>query len=320
MSSGVSTNQPLQPIVEVNPAACGKIRRALDSGVAAFRRWGIQPPPGSWIQEATTWLDSVVARNSLGQNDDELKRTSSAIAMAVDLYHIGTCLGEDANRQVAAELAKVAHGRLLGRGDSAAGKDYLTQFWVGALLAQSKLNPRVIAYDVEDQSKPDFLIPKGKISFGVEVKRPRSPTSARRAVHKAASQLRTLNGPGIIIIDATECMSVDPWAVTQSAASAREQVRSDIRELHKKLRLEATSYTLSDKFSHVSMMITFARFWNWTVDESGAQRRDAGLLFNADGFGYLWSSQVTGLTGEIQDALLEGIKQLTGNSPVYKYS
>jgi hypothetical protein len=240
--------------------------------------------------------------------------------MAVDLYHIGTCLGEDANRQVAAELAKVAHGRLLGRGDSAAGKDYLTQFWVGALLAQSKLRPRVIAYDVEGRSKPDFLIPRGKITFAIEVKRPRNSTSAKRAVLKAASQLRTYNGPGIIIVDATECMSVDPWAVTQAGANAREQVRSDIQELHQRLPLEATSYTRSGKFSHLSMLMTFTRYWNWTVDESGAQRRDAGLLFHAYGFPYLWSSQVTGLTCEIQHALLDGVEQVTGNSPVYEYS
>lgn len=320
MNSGVTTNQPLRPLVDVTPAGCAEIRRALDSGVAAFRRWGIEPPPSSWIQEATTWLDFVVARNSLGKNDDELKRTSAAIAMAVDLYHIGTCLGEDANRQVAAELAEVARGRLLGRGDLAAGKDFLTQFWVGALLAQSKLSPRAIAYDVEDRSKPDFLIAKGKISFAVEVKRPRNSNSARRAMRTAASQLRTLNGPGIIIIDATECMSEDPWAVTRSPADARGHVRSDIQELHNTLRLEATSYRRSDKFSHVSMLMTFARFWNWTVDGSGAQRRDAGLLFHAYGFPYLWSRQVTALTREIQDALLVGVEQLTGNSPVYEYT
>lgn len=139
------TDEPLQPLVEVTPAGCRMVRRALDSGVAAFERWGIETPPGSWIQDAASWLDQVAARNSLGANDEELKRTSAAIALAVDLYHIGTCLGEEANRQVAAELASIYHGRLLGRGDSAAGKDYLTQFWVGALLAQSKLSPRLIA-------------------------------------------------------------------------------------------------------------------------------------------------------------------------------
>ena len=114
-------------------------------------------------------------------------------------------------------------------------------------------------------------------------------------------------------------MSVDPWAVTQLAANAREQVRKDIQELHKKRRNEVTSDTRSSKFSHISMLMTFVRYWNWTVDESGAHRRDAGLLFHADGFSYLWSSQVTGLTREIQEALLEGVKQLTGNPPVYRY-
>jgi hypothetical protein len=295
------------------------VRRALDSGVAAFARWGIDTPPGSWIQDAASWLDKVVARDSLGINDEELKRTSAAIALAVDLYHVGTCLGEEANRQVAAELASIYKGRLLGRGNSAAGRDYLTQFWVGALLAQSKLGPRVIAYDLEGQAKPDFLFTRGGVEFAVEVKRPRTRKSAKRAVLAAAGRLRTRNGPGIIIIDATECMSVDPWAVSRDAASARDQVRSEVGSLHEEFETLARSYSLSDKFRQVSMLMTFVRYWNWTVDKSGSTRRDAGLLFHATGLRYLWSNQITGVTREISKALMGGVKELTGNPPIYRF-
>jgi hypothetical protein len=295
------------------------VRRALDRGVAAFAKWGIETPPGSWIHDAASWLDQVVARDSLGANDEELKRTSAAIALAVDLYHIGTCLGEEANRQVAAELASLYHGRLLGRGNSAAGKDYLTQFWVGALLAQSRLSPRILAYDLEGHAKPDFLFTKGGVDFATEVKRPRTPHSAKRAALAAAGQLRTHDGPGIIIIDATECMSVDPWAVSRTAASSRGQVRSEVKSLHADLDSLVNSYSRSGKFRQISMLMTFVRYWNWAVDESDSTRRDAGLLFHATGFRYLWSNQITQLTREIQDALISGVKELTGNPPVYSY-
>ena len=132
---------------DVTPAACAEVRRALEHGVRAFRRWGIEPPPSSWVQKAANRLDEVVQRDSLGETDDELRSTSAAIALAIGLYHIGTCLGSDSNRQVAAELSAIARGRLLGRGEAAAGSDFLSQFWIGALLAQSKLQPRVIADD-----------------------------------------------------------------------------------------------------------------------------------------------------------------------------
>lgn len=293
------------------------MRRALDAGVAAFRRWGIKPPPGSWIQEAASALDLAVARNSLGNTDAELKRLSAAIAMAVDLHHIGSCLGDESSRLVAAELAKITHGRLPGSADSPAGRDYMAQYWVGALLAQSKLNPRVIGYEIEGRSKPDFIVVKGGVRFAVEVKRPRTPRSARRAVSEAAGQLRTFDGSGIIIIDATDCMSVDPWAVSRSPATTREQVRADIGKLHEELYDLARSYRRSAKFSQLSMLMTFARYWNWAVDESGAARRDAGLLFHAAGLPYLWSRQMGVVTREIQKALLAGIKQLTGNPPKY---
>lgn len=114
-------------------------------------------------------------------------------------------------------------------------------------------------------------------------------------------------------------MSVDPWAVSRAAASSRDQVRSEVRSLHADFDSLVKSYSQSGKFRQVSMLMTFVRYWNWAVDESGSTRRDAGLLFHATGFRYLWSNQMTRLTREIQEALIGGVKQLTGNPPVYRY-
>jgi hypothetical protein len=320
VSSDTPSTRPLQPMIDASPAACAEIRRALDIALATFRRWNIEPPPGGWIQDAAAWLDRVVELNSLGETAHELARTSAASALAVDLYHIATCLGEEANTRVAAELATLARGQLMGRGGSAPGRDFLVQFWVGALLAQSKLEPHIIAYDVQGQPKPDFVINKGGTRFAIEVKRPRTPHSARRIVQDAAGQLRAFGGPGIIMIDASECMSIGPFDVICPTADAREAVRSDLRVLHRSLHDVATSYTRSGKFSHICMLLSFVRYWNWEVSSEGARRRDAGILLNANSFGYLWSRQVTHLTHEIMDSLREGIRQLTGNPPVFTYS
>jgi hypothetical protein len=315
------TKQVLQPVVELTPQACRMVRLALDTGIAAFGNWNIKPRAGSWIQNVASWLDHVIASNSLGTTDEELRRTSAAVALAVDLYHVGTCLGDEANSQVGAELSNICGGRLLGRGDSAAGKDALAQFWVGALLAQSRLKPSVMGYDPgKGAAKPDYIIIKGGVRFSVEVKRPRTRESASRAVLAASSQVRKFDGPGIIIVDATECMSVDPWAVHKSTSTARKQMGVDLGSLHRDLVHLASSYRRSGKFRQLSMLLTFARFWNWTADESGAIRRDAGILFHGYGFPYLWSRQVTSLTREIQESLLGGVEQLTGNPPTYEWS
>ena len=313
-------DRPLQPMVEASPAACAEIRRALKVALATFQRWGIELPPGSWIQDADWWLEHVATRNHLGETSQELERTAAAAALAVDLYHISTCLGEEANRQVAVELAHLARGRLLGRGDSAAGRDYLVQFWIGALLAQSKLHPHIQAYDVPGEPKLDFVITKGGVKFSIEVKRPRTKASAVRATLKAADQIRALGRPGIIIIDATECMSIGPFQVIDVSSNARELVRAELHDLHGSLYDLAASYRRSNKFSHVCMLMRMARYWNWIADEPAPPRRDAGLLFDAYAFPYLWSRQVTQLAGEIMEALLGGLKQLTGNPPASTWS
>jgi hypothetical protein len=315
-----AADRPLQPMVEVSPAACAEVRRALNFALTSLEKRKIKLSLGGWIQDAGEWLDHVATTGSLGQTTEELERTSAAIALAVDLYHISTCFSEDAHRQVAVELAHLARGRLLGRGDSAPGRDYLTQFWIGALLAQSKLQPHIIAYDVPGRPKPDFVITKGGVQFSIEVKRPRSKVSAERATLAAAAQLRALGEPGIIIIDATECMSIGPFQVVDAGSNTRELVRSELHALQRDLFALAASYRRSNKFSDVCMLITIARYWNWVVNDVGPPRRDAGLLFNAYAFPYLLSRQVTQLTGDIQKALLIGVEQLTGNPPAYSQS
>jgi len=291
----------------------------LSVGIEAFRRWGIEPPPGSWIRKAANRLDQVVARNSLGESHDELRETSAAIAVAVDLYHIGLSLAAESNRQVAAELSALSHGRLLGRQGSAAGGDYLSQFWIGTLLAQSRLQPRVITNDRPDTSKPDFIISCRRVDFAVEVKRPRSSRSAVRAVKTAAKQLRDFNGPGIIVVDATDSISSDPWGVTGTVATTRDRVRGELESLHKVLGEMIEARSRPGSFVQVAMLMTFARFWSWTVDEAAGPARDAGLHFHARGFRYTWSNQMTNVTEQIQHALLDGLELLTGNRPTYQF-
>src|SRR5687767_14681173 len=95
-----NADRPLRPMVELSPEACAEVRRALAVAAATFRKWGIALPQGTWIQDAAEWLDHVVAENSLGNTQEELERTTAAVALAVDMYHISTTLGAESNRQV----------------------------------------------------------------------------------------------------------------------------------------------------------------------------------------------------------------------------
>lgn len=317
-SSGLK--QPLQQQIEFTPQACGEVRRALDHAAATFRCWGIDLHRSTWIQAAARQLELVSKRGTLDTRHEEMQRTSRAAALVVDLYHISTCLGKEPNDHFAKELTTLLGGKLLGAGDEAPGRDLLTQFWFGALLAQSKLSPQVIAYDVDGTAKPDFLISRGKTTFAVEVKRPRSANSAERAAEKAARQLRQFEGPGIIVIDATDCLSVDAWSIASAEDEIRDVASRKLTDLHKATNARVSPHRPPVRFPSLAMLLTFARHWYWIEGEAGVFRRDAGIQFIAGGFGYLWSVQVTQLTKIIQEDFLIGFEQLTGNPPHAMFS
>jgi hypothetical protein len=293
------------------------VLRALRGGLDEFRRWNVALPRGSWIEEATALLARIVEQNSIGENDEDLRRTSAAVAWAADLYHISTCLGEESFKTIAVELSKITHGKLLASGESSVAKNYLSQFWVGALLAQAKLKPHMLAYDAPGKAKPDYVIECGSVRFVVEVKRPSNWDAARRLVDDAGDQIRKYDRPGIIIVDATDCMSSDPFQVTTNPAGVASTVREDLDRLHEQLAGHIENYSRSNKFHQVAMLVTFARYWPWVRGET--LHRAAGLNFRASATPYRWSHQITALMKVVTDGLLRGVEQLTGNPPHYSH-
>ena len=139
-----------------------------------------------------------------------------------------------------------------------------------------------------------------------------------RNVHLAGDQIRQFNRPGIIVIDATDCTSVDPWGITREGPTVRAVVAEELGSLHGRLARLIETYSRSNKFHQVVMLLTFARYWPWVIADH--PHRDAGLNFRANAFRYRWSSQITPLTRVIQERLLHGVEQLTGNPPSYVFS
>jgi hypothetical protein len=308
---------PLRPHVVFTPEACGEVARALRRGLAEFERWGVSLPRGSWIEEAEKTLARIAERGAFGASDDELRLASAAVAWAVDLYHISTCLGEKPFRAVANELAKITHGRLLARDENSVAKNFLSQYWVGALLAQSKLKPEIDIRDQPGKPRPDYYIPRGNLKFAVEVKRPSNSDAAMRLLGDAGDQIRRIERPGLIVVDATDCMTPDPFQVVNDPAGVVPLVRSELESLHERIEAHAKSYSRSNKYQQVAMILTYARYWPWIKENP--PRRAAGIYFRASALPYRWSRQITELSKGIQDALLVGIEQLTGNEPMSKY-
>lgn len=175
------------------------------------------------------------------------------------------------------------------------------------------MKPGIDARPEAEGSRPDFFAERHTLSFVVEVKCPKNPDSAVRALSTAAKQLRDKPQPGVIFIDATYAFRLNPYANTEPGSSARDRFRDANSRLHNRLNSHADNYTRSDKFSRVAVIATFSRFWTWILTDP--PERDAGLVFNVSVLPDACQGLVAEQAKGFQTALLRGIEQLTGNPP-----
>lgn len=222
----------LIPHRDPTPASCRELVRAVDRTVATIEEWGVRIPPQAALYDARRWLDALGGREELKLTVEEFRETSKHSALVVDLYHVSTTLGDDSNPLVASELARIVRG---SPADTEEVQNYLAQFWVGTLLAQSKLRPQIDARPDTVGSRPDFLVEWGTQDFLVEVKCPKNPKAARKALSKAAQQLRSKPKPGVIALDLTYSLGLDPFAVTGPRGTLRDALSAAHSSLHDKL-------------------------------------------------------------------------------------
>jgi hypothetical protein len=304
----------LTPHRDFSSASCRELVKALDQAVATLEEWGIRIPSQAALHDARQWLANLGDQADIELTASELKETSKHSALAVDLYHISTTLADGSNSLIASELSHVVRG---SPSDTTSVQDFLSQFWVGTLLAQSKLKPEIDARMGVEGSRPDFLAESGTLQFAVEVKCPKSIKGAVRALSKAASQLRDMAQPGVVFVDATYALDIDPFANTSSGTSSRRQFRSANSLLHDQLVAHIEGYSHSDKFSRVALVVTFSRFWSWVLGESA--ERDAGLVFNASVLPKACQGLIVRQAESFQTSLLRGVEQLTGNPPAFSW-
>jgi hypothetical protein len=162
----------IYPVERLLPDACAVIARALAKAIAVFEHWVIPVADTGRLLEAQRWLEEVAKRGHYGESDEELRRTGRAVALAVDFYHISTAPGDERDDSLAKEIARSLGGTLEGKTRDSTPYDFQSQFWVGTLLAQSGLRPKVLGGKREGV-RPDFLIEAATLECAVEVKRPK---------------------------------------------------------------------------------------------------------------------------------------------------
>lgn len=259
----------LTPHRDFSAASCRELVKALDQAIETFAGWGVRIPDQAAFHAARQWLADLGNRTDIELTVAELEKTSKHCALAVDLYHISTTLGDEPNPLIAFELAQIVRG---SPSTTESVQNFLSQFWVGALLAQSKLKPGIDTRKGVEGTRPDFLAEWGTLGFLVEVKCPKSEKSAFRALSSAASQLRGKTQPGVIFVDATYALGINPFACTSPNDLARLRYKVGNSSLHDQMKAHIDTYRQSDKFDRVILLVTFSRFWSWVLPKPCSTR------------------------------------------------
>jgi hypothetical protein len=297
------------PFSCLSPSACAALAAAVDDAIEAFSKWQIPTGVNSKLLKARKCLLKVAEQDSYGTTQTDLIETAKAILLANDFYVISRTLTESRADPIAKELEIALRGPLSEiETENRNAFDILSQFWFGTVLAFSGLHPAV---PDSKKTKPDFLVYEGTLVFGVEIKRPQSPSSAVRALSSAASQLRKYGEPGIIVLDVTRSVSAEALILYRGSLSARQLMKSRFDRLASQLFETVENNSDSDKFDRIVVLVVFARFFNWTL--GGKEDSDSGFLFKSTVIPTACSGLIVDHSDRIQTAITRGFEKISGN-------
>lgn len=290
--------------------------RALAHAIEAFKGWGIRIPVSGRSREAEKWLLKIAERGEFGESEEDLARTSSAAALAADLYLISTTLGSENNKFVAKEIENVLKGELVGGSSSAKAYEAQAQFWIGTLLTQSKFRVEVLGYEPKGR-KPDFVIEAKTLKYAVEIKRPMNEESMIRAVDKAGKQIRDFGKPGIIVVDLSSCVQCKDTKLPKNQSNVQEYVHSLASQMHNNMTSRVELYTKSDRFNKVALVMSYARYYYWT--QNPEPKGIGRIVFFVNRFEEACSGLITRQSRFVQESITEGIRQVSGNEPEVRW-
>jgi hypothetical protein len=300
------------PFSEITPSNCAIIAGRGEVALVKLRSWGLDPAVTGSLSEAVRRLHRVSRAKSYGADITELRLTLNSIHICADFYQIAASLGEHPIGPAIPELAIALQGGLTGTNSARRAREYLSQYWVGTLLTLANIEPRVVPPE-PDKPRPDFLIDLGGLDCAVEVKRPESFHSARRALDQAAGQLRSLSQPGVICMDISDCLCDESFATAfiQSSAPIGQAVFPLFERETAKLSERPEKYNQSDKYKRILALVLFARATGWRgVDPPRAEGK---YFLQLPTYEAACGGLVVDFVGRLKRIFITGFERMSGS-------
>lgn len=300
----------VRPGLHLTPFGCGQLAFVLDLAIDRFQGWGLRVRDIGRLHVAGRLLREVADRGYLGVDPEELQRLAWAAALASDFHLIADTVSDRREEPIATDVKIALGGTLKADNPNSSPYERQSQYWVGVLLAQSRLRPGIHPLP----GQPDYVVRIHDLDCGVEVKRPRSLQGAIRQLKDAAEQSTVGKRPGIIVIDASTIVGAQDFVLPRAGVDGRAELGWRNGEVADQLGMFIRDYALSEKFTHVIALMVFTRFLIWS--SLALPVSDSGIMFSVTAFPNAYAGQLPRYQDEFQRKILRGVHRLTNNDSV----
>jgi hypothetical protein len=252
-------------------------------------------------------LKEISERGSYGTTREELMADAQAVAVSSDFYQIAGVMPQTMPPHIAQDLALALEGDV---GSRMADK-FLSQYWVGLLLARGGVSPGVMR-PKKGIPNPDFQVNVDTLECAIEVKRPESEHSATGAMDKAAGQLRVLGKPGLIAMDLTDTLFTPTMAVDfmDDPGLLNAVVNPRFAQLTTRLENRPPKYNLSDKYARIIGTAFFARFHFW--EKPDLTQPKGRYLLSLTTYSHACNGLVINQAEKLKRIIFEGASHVAG--------
>jgi len=195
------------------PSDMVAVRGRLTEAIARLEQFDVPVPKDCRLRVAVVVLTSVITADEFPTTALEFTKFVNAMELAEDFHAITAHLPTIGQGETRTQLKAAIRGSLAATEDDREPFRYQSQHWVGAMLREANLNPRIPVR--RDRLNPDFIVQPLTSDYGVEVKRPMYERNVRANVEKAAEQLASFGLEGAVLVDVSDCVRQQPMASFQ---------------------------------------------------------------------------------------------------------
>lgn len=245
---------------------------ALRRGEAALRHMAEMGLPGgerNRLSRALRALSPIAEVGAYPTGAAARNEVLDHLGAVAELIQLAGVLTERLEKAVLDELAP-AVGLKTGKG--AQTNDYMSTAFLGVVLTGTGRRAAIPAWEGR---RPDWRFDTGEIVVDLEVKRPESLQSTRRALKTAAAQLHVTGKPRVIALDLTDVTRAED--TTAAGAATVDALFGRVAEETTRLCLDSAG--ASEKFARVVGLLAWTRLIGFDDAADPAPRMSVLLHF-----------------------------------------